>query len=78
MNLSKLTYQEIIDAIESITEDYGDFLTQDCADEITEKFYHYWNLSFHGMNKDQAYQFNDMLEAMVKTYIQKVLAEQEN
>jgi hypothetical protein len=74
MKYSQLTYQDIFDSIEKFADEYGDFLDQHCADEIAENFYEdYPNVNFIGMNKDEAYMFNSMLESMIKNYINKFI-----
>jgi len=73
MNLSILSYQQIIETIETICEEYGDFIALDCAEEITEKFYEYWDSSFSGMNKKEAYFYNSVIESIVALKIQELI-----
>lgn len=86
MNIKNLTLEDVIESIQSMCDDYGDFITMDCCDEILEKFYDQWDSlnefhnkpSFiHNMTKDEAYFYYEILESITKKCIEKSLVESE-
>lgn len=87
MNIKQITLEDIVLMTESICHDYGDFITEDCMDEIVEKIFdqydscneHYGIKSFlHGLNSSEASFYTSIIESVVKIKIQDLMLESEN
>jgi len=87
MNIKQLTLEDIVSITESLCHDYGDFLTEDCMDEIVEKIFdeydscneHYgMNTILHGLNSSEATLYTSIIESVVKIKIQDLMLELEN
>jgi metal-dependent HD superfamily phosphatase/phosphodiesterase len=87
MNIKQLTLEDIVSITESLCHDYGDFLTEDCMDEIVEKIFdqydscneHYGlNSILHGLNSTDASLYTSIIESVVKIKIQDLMLESEN
>jgi hypothetical protein len=72
-----MTYDDLYTSIESVCEDYGDWIDMDCKDEIVEKVWEMWEFSLCDMTKDMAYTFSNMIEFMVIKQIEINLKDSE-
>ena len=72
-NYKSLTINEVIETLQTICEEYSDFLTSDCEEEVMEKFYNYYtNITLAGMTKNEAYTFHDFLCNLFNIEVLKV------
>jgi hypothetical protein len=86
MNIKHLSLEDIVLITESLCNDYGDSITEDCMDEIVEKIFdqydscneHYGIKPFlHGLNSNEASFYTSIMESVVKIKIQDLILESE-
>lgn len=86
MRIKDLSLENVVEVVQSLVDDYGDFISMDCCEEIMDNFYEQWNSCnehyglpsiLKGMTRDDAYFYNSILESIVKKCIEISLVESE-
>lgn len=77
MKYNQLSIGEINEVIVDLCEEYGSFISDECKDEVMDKFFDkFVNVTLSGMTKTEAYDFVEILGFLFDKQMTKQLEEE--